>query len=179
MRPRNTAWFYATAVAVIVIDQLTKALARFYLIPEKPFHVVRGFFDLKLVFNKGAAFGMFPNWAPLFILVGLVAIYAIVRLRRTGTSSLCLSVGLGMLLGGAIGNLIDRVLFSARGVTDFLDFHIKSGQAILSWPTFNIADTAIVVGAILVVIHVYIIEKRSSETDIEHGADDAEYSEPT
>jgi len=161
---RNSIWFYSTALDVILVDQLTKALARVYLIPEKPIPVIPGFFDLKLVFNKGAAFGMFPNWAPLFILVGLVAIYAIVRLRRSGTGSHCLSIGLGMLLGGAIGNLVDRVVFSARGVTDFLDFHVRG---LPPWPTFNIADAAIVVGAILVVVHVYVIEKRRSETEVE------------
>ncbi len=168
MGPRNTIWFYSTALAAIVLDQLTKALARLYLAPERPVRVIRGVFDLRLVFNTGAAFGMFPNWAPLFILAGLVAIYAIVRLRRSGAGSLCLSIGLGMLLGGAIGNLIDRILFASRGVTDFLEFHIKSGQAILAWPTFNFADAAIVIGAILVVIHVYIIDRRRSETDEEH-----------
>lgn len=169
---RNTIWFYSTALDVIAIDQVTKALARLHLVPGKPVPIIRGFFDLKLDFNTGAAFGMLPNWAPLFILVGLVAVYAIVRLRRTGTGSLCLSIGLGMLLGGAVGNLIDRVLFSSRGVTDFLEFHIKSGQSLLAWPTFNFADAAIVIGAILVVIHVYVIEKRRSATDGEQESHD-------
>lgn len=166
MEMRNSIWFYSTAFDVIVIDQITKALARLHLIPGKPVPIIPGFLDLKLVFNKGAAFGMFPNWAPLFILVALVAIYAIVRLRRSRTGSLCLSIGLGMLLGGAIGNLVDRVVFSARGVTDFLDIHIKLGEALFSWPAFNVADAAIVIGAVLVVVHVYIIEKRRSEAEV-------------
>jgi signal peptidase II len=176
---RNTIWFYSTALDVIAIDQVTKALARLHLVPGKPVPVIRGFFDLKLDFNTGAAFGVLPNWAPLFILVGLVAIYAIVRLKRTGTGSLCLSIGLGMLLGGAIGNLIDRVLFSSRGVTDFLDLHIKSGQSLLSWPTFNFADAGIVIGAILVVIHVYVIEKRRPEPGDEQVPDDENHEQQT
>jgi len=164
---RNTIWFYSTAFGIIVIDQLTKALARLYLANGRVVTIIPGFLDLRLAFNTGAAFGMLPNWAPLFIVVGLVAIYAIVRLRRSGTGSLCLSIGLGALLGGAIGNLIDRILFSSRGVTDFLELHIRSGGSFLAWPTFNIADAGIVVGAILVVIHVYVIEKRRTEAGSE------------
>ena len=163
MSLRNTIWFYSTALCVVAVDQITKALARLYLAHERIITLIPGVFDLRLTFNKGAAFGMLPNWAPLFILVGLVAIYAIVRLRRTGMNSLCLSIGLASLMGGAIGNLIDRVLFSSRGVTDFLDIHIKSDGSLLSWPTFNVADAGIVIGAILVVIYVYIIEKRRQE----------------
>lgn len=145
---------------MVVLDHVTKYLARQSL-AERSVTVIPGFFDLRLAYNKGAAFGILPNWAPLFILVGLVAIYAIVRLRRAGSASKSLSIGLAMMLGGAVGNLIDRIIFRDQGVTDFLDFHIKSSA--LSWPTFNLADAAIVIGAILVVFHVYVIEKRRAE----------------
>lgn len=142
---------------MVVIDQVTKYFARQSL-ADRSITVIPGFFDLRLAYNQGAAFGILPNWAPLFILVGLVAIYAIVRLRGTSSTSKSLSIGLAMMLGGAIGNLIDRIIFRDQGVTDFLDFHIKSSA--LAWPTFNLADAAIVIGAVLVVFHVYVIEKR-------------------
>lgn len=163
---RNSIWFYSTAIDVVILDQVTKLLARTHLIEGKPVVIIPGFFDLRLAYNTGAAFGVLPNWAPLFILVGLVAIYAIVRLRRAGGhGSKTLSIGLAMLLGGAIGNLFDRIVFASRGVTDFLDFHIRSSA--LAWPTFNLADAAIVIGAVLVVFHVYVIEKRRAYADDE------------
>jgi signal peptidase II len=153
---KNTIWFYATAAGVLVIDQLTKLLARVHLLEGKAVTVIPRILDLRLTYNSGAAFGLLPDWAPLFILVGLVAIFAIVRLRRVGAGSRSLSVGLGLLLGGALGNVIDRLALGR--VTDFVDISVKLGG--YQWPTFNVADMAIVVGAIMVLIHVYLIEKR-------------------
>jgi len=110
--------------------------------------------------------GWYKDWAPLFVLIGLVAIFAIVRLRRVGSASLGLSTGLGLLLGGALGNLIDRILFPGRGVTDFIELSVKLGRH--QWPTFNVADIAIVAGAILVLFHVYVMEKlRNHEQPID------------
>lgn len=163
---RNTIWFYSTAIDVVVIDQVTKYLARQSL-ADRSIPLIPGLLDLRLAFNTGAAFSILPNWAPLFILVGLVAIYAIVKLRRVGGGSLWVSLGLGMLLGGAIGNLVDRIAFAGRGVTDFIDFHVKLKGSAYPWPTFNIADVAIVIGALLVLFHVYVIEKRRSEASDE------------
>lgn len=165
MRLRDSIWFYSTAVAVVIIDQVTKLLARQNLTPGKPVPIVRGFFDLNLNFNTGAAFSILPNWAPLFIIVGLVAIFAIVKLRRTGSGSLAISIGLGMLLGGAIGNLIDRVVAPSRGVTDFLDLHVQLKGSSYPWPTFNIADVGIVLGALMTLFYVYVIEKRRLESE--------------
>ena len=168
---RYTIWFYSTAIDVVVIDQVTKYLARQSL-AHKSVTLIPGFLDLRLAYNTGAAFSILPNWAPLFIIVGLVAIYAIVKLRRAGSGSLSASLGLGMLLGGAIGNLIDRIAFAGRGVTDFIDLHIRIKGSLSAWPTFNIADAAIVIGALLTLFHVYIIEKRRSEADGEQESHD-------
>ena len=142
-----------------LLDQVTKYLARQNLALNKPVVLIPGLLDLNLTYNTGAAFGILPDWAPLFIIVALVAIYAIVKLRSLGGGSVWVSVGLGMLLGGAVGNLIDRIGFAKRGVTDFIDVHVSS----FSWPTFNIADVAIVIGALLVISHVYIIERRHED----------------
>lgn len=160
---KNTIWFYGTAVGVVIIDQLTKFLARAHLTEGKAVPIIRGILDWRLAHNLGAAFGILPDWAPLFILVGLVAIFAIVRLRRLRNVSMGISIGLGLLLGGAVGNLIDRLIFPGQGVTDFIDLSVKLNG--YQWPTFNFADTAIVVGAIVVLFRVYVIEKRQTDEE--------------
>lgn len=168
MDRKNTILFYSTAFDVIVLDQLTKYLARQNLTSGKPVEVIAGLLDLRLNFNSGAAFGLLPDWAPLLIIMALVAIFIIVKLRGVGGGSLPVSIGLGLLLGGAIGNLIDRIAFPARGVTDFIDLHIFVKGQTHAWPTFNIADVGIVVGAILVLFHVYILERvRMDDGDTE------------
>ncbi len=153
-------WLYGPAAVAVVVDQLTKLAARGALEPDRPIRVIPGFFDLRLSYNSGAAFGILPDWAPLFIIVALVAIYAIVRLRTATDGSRPLAIGLGLLMAGAIGNLIDRLLSPAREVTDFLSFHVTIGGKTYSWPTFNVADISIVAGAVLVLFYVYVIEKR-------------------
>ncbi len=152
--------FYVTAVVIVLLDQLTKLLARAYLAVDRPFTVISGFFDLRLSYNTGAAFGILPDWAPLFIIAALVAIYAAFRMGRAEETSRAFLVGLGMLLGGSLGNLIDRLTNPMMGVTDFLSFHLRVGGQTYVWPTFNIADIGIVLGAILVLYHVFLIEKR-------------------
>ena len=159
---RNTTWFYVLALGVLLLDQITKAVARGVLEFDKSVTVIPGFFDLKLSYNEGAAFGVLPNWAPLFIIVALAAVFAVVKLRSAGPHSRLLSVGLGLLLGGGLGNLVDRLVSPARAVTDFLSFHVAIRGKTYQWPTFNVADAAIVVGAILVLFFVYVIQKREA-----------------
>ena len=161
MAHRNTIWFYATAILVVIIDQLTKLIARSQLVLDRPVPIIKDVLDWRLVYNPAAAFGIGQGFAPLLILVALVAIFAIVRLRRLRNLSLGISIGLGLLLGGAIGNLIDRLAFPSRGVTDFIDLSVKMGS--YQWPTFNVADIAIVAGAIIVLVIVYVIEKRQGD----------------
>jgi signal peptidase II len=163
-RSSTSFWFYATALGVVTADQITKALARGLLDDRGPVTVIPGLFDLRLDYNTGAAFGIMPNWAPLFIIVALVAVFVIVRMRRASGALLGLSVGLGLLLGGALGNLIDRLLLPVHAVTDFLSFHVRFRGEIYTWPTFNLADAAIVVGAAIVLFTVYAVEKRREQS---------------
>ncbi len=158
-------WLYGTAAVVVLLDQITKLLARRLLVLGQPVRVIPGFLDLDLGFNSGGAFGRLPGWAPLFILVALVTVYAVVRLGRSGLQSKLLAIGLGGLLGGAVGNLIDRLLSPTREVTDFLSLHIAASGKTYAWPTFNVADIGIVGGALLVVYYVYVVEKRTREPD--------------
>ena len=167
LRSRNTVWFYAAALAVPALDQITKVIARGALDAARPVTVIPGFLDLELRYNTGAAFGVLPNWAPLFIIAALVAVFAIVKLRRAGCVSRLLSVGLGLVLGGALGNLIDRLTSPTRAVTDFLSFHVTVSGQTHEWPTFNVADIGIVLGAVLILYCVYILEKRSSTEEKE------------
>ncbi|MCE5198425.1 signal peptidase II [bacterium] len=155
--------FYLPAVITVLVDQVSKYIARTALPANGAITVIPGVFDLRLSYNSGAAFGMFSNQAPLFIIVALVAIFAIVKLRNAGPDSGTLSVGLGLLLGGAVGNLIDRIFSRAHEVTDFLSLHISIGGQTRFWPTFNVADIAVVTGALLVFYYVYIIEKRKQD----------------
>ncbi|MCE5315351.1 MAG: signal peptidase II [Armatimonadota bacterium] len=162
MATKKTVIFYALAGAVAVLDQAAKFFARRFLSTDSVVTVVPGFFDLGLVYNKGGAFGVLPEWAPLFIIVALVAIYAMVRLGSNVLTSKSLVIGLGLLMGGALGNLIDRVV--AGKVTDFIFLHLTIGGQVRAWPTFNIADIAVVLGAFFVFYHVYIVEKSRDTT---------------
>lgn len=156
----KTVLFYGIALITAAVDQLTKAAARAYLTEGVPVSVIPGFFELRLSYNSGAAFGLLPDWAPLFIVVTLVAIFAIVRLRNKGPQARSLTMGLALLMGGALGNLIDRVFSPHHAVTDFLSFYVSAGGGVRAWPTFNIADAAVVVGAVLMFAYVYLLEKR-------------------
>ena len=137
------------AVAVIVLDQITKWIALTGLnLGENPI-TVTSFFNLVLVWNRGVSFGMFNNagaYGP-WILSGIaiaVVLGLLYWLRQAETWMAV--VALGLVIGGALGNVIDRFRFGA--VVDFLDFHIAGYH----WPAFNVADTAICVGAGLLLL---------------------------
>ncbi len=137
------------ALVVIVLDQWTKWLTLAYIPEYRPVPVIPGFFDLVNVRNRGAAFGFLNRsdiewqfWLFLGATVAAVAaIIALIRSMRDNDRRLVL--GLGLVMGGALGNLVDRVRF--RAVIDFLDFYIGAWH----WPAFNVADVAICLGALL------------------------------
>lgn len=132
------------AFLIIVVDQLTKFWIHQALVVEGPGNVeVTSFFNLVTVWNYGVSFGMFNSGssAAAWIFIALAAAISIVlAVWLTRTDRLLVSVALGLILGGAIGNVVDRVRFGA--VFDFLDFHVAGWH----WPAFNVADAAIVVG---------------------------------
>ena len=105
---------------------------------------VTSFFNLALVWNYGVSFGMFAVLRQPLMLSGLsVAIICILLIWLTKNLSKLIAVALGLVIGGAIGNIVDRLRFGA--VTDFLDFHIGTYH----WPAFNIADSCIFIGVVL------------------------------
>ena len=136
-------------LVVMALDQWTKWLTLAYSPEHRPIPVIPGFFDLVNIRNRGAAFGFLNRsdiewqfW--LFLgatVVAVAAIIALIRSMRADDRRLVL--GLGLVMGGALGNLVDRVRF--RAVIDFLDFYIGAWH----WPAFNVADVAICLGALL------------------------------
>jgi len=142
------------AAAVIVLaDQLVKWVVLSQLRPGEPI-AVTGFFNLVLVFNRGAAFSFLadaPGWQrPFFIAVALIAAAIVSWMLWRYPARRLLCAGLALILGGALGNLWDRVAFGH--VVDFLDFHAMGWH----WPAFNIADSAISVGAGLLIAESFL-----------------------
>jgi len=153
-----SAWrWFTLAAAVVAADQVSKAmvLGRFALGERRE---VNGFFNMVLVYNKGAAFSFLsdaPGWqTPLLIAFALVAIAIVGTLlvRSPGRRLLC--TGFALILGGALGNLIDRLRYGQ--VVDFLDFHAAGWH----WPAFNVADSAITLGAVLLVVEGFLHHER-------------------
>jgi signal peptidase II len=161
-REIGRAAFYVAAASTILLDQVTKAFARSFLQPGLPVAVIPGFFSLKLTENPGAAFGSTVLWHPLLVLVGFIAVILILGMRKERSRSKPLAISLGLLMGGAVGNLIDRVL-PGHDVTDFLNFGVTVGGRHYTWPTFNLADTALTIGVILLAYHIIFVERKSGE----------------
>jgi signal peptidase II len=146
---RSLPWF-GLAAAVIALDQLTKWWALVTLVPHRPVEVLP-FFNLTLVFNRGAAFSFLAGaggWQKLFFIGLALVISAIlaVWLARSAWRQRWLAAGIALILGGAIGNVIDRIRYGH--VVDFLDLHAAGWH----WPAFNVADSAITVGAIMLLL---------------------------
>jgi signal peptidase II len=141
-------WF-AVSAAIVLADQLTKWLVLSRFAPGEALELT-GFFNLILVFNKGAAFSLLanaPGWqTPLLVAfaLGAALIVSVLLVRSAGRRTFC--AGLALILGGAIGNVIDRLRFGY--VVDFLDLHAAGWH----WPAFNVADSAITIGAALLIL---------------------------
>ena len=128
---------FLIAGIVVVIDQVTKAIATTHLRCETSLTLIGKICSLTLVNNTGAAFGLFKNQTVVFILISAIAIIFIgfyLIKRKVGYY-----LPMALILGGAVGNLIDRLRFGH--VIDFIDFHF--------WPVFNVADSCITIGAII------------------------------
>ncbi len=146
---KNYYWLWL-AVMVMVLDQLTKYLANSSLIfhvPQKVF----SFINLTLAYNRGAAFSFLDSasgWQNGFfiILATIVSLFLLCWLYQLATSKVLDAVGICLILGGAWANVIDRAWHGY--VIDFLDFHIGDYH----WPIFNLADTAICIGSLLMII---------------------------
>lgn len=148
MRRNNASLFWPVLVVVTAMDVFTKALAVNRLVPQRMRHEIVGdWVSFTLVYNPGAAFGLqlgpYSRW--VFTALTLVALGILGRLYfRTRPGDSARIASLALVCGGAVGNLLDR-LRSTQGVVDFIDVGIGDSR----WPTFNVADMAVSLGAIL------------------------------
>jgi signal peptidase II len=136
-------------VTILVLDQLTKMIVDRTMSLHESIPIIDGFFSLTYVRNTGAAFGIFSGSheafrLPFLILVSLLALgFVVVMLKRLRDDETGLITALSLIIGGAIGNLVDRVLYGE--VIDFLDFYWSHYH----WPAFNVADSCITIGVLI------------------------------
>jgi len=149
----------AIAALVVVLDQLLKT-AMLDFLPEPGVAIaVTGFFNLVHVFNPGVSFGLLPNIGP-FILSGFaLVVSAILAVWLARAETRLMATALGLTIGGAIGNVIDRLRFGA--VFDFLDFHVLGWH----WPAFNLADAAISIGVAGLLLTSLLSAPRQTKVD--------------
>lgn len=156
--------FYLIALAVILLDRVTKLAIVQTLRLGQGFPVIPGFFDIVFVLNPGAAFGFLATLSeqirnPLFIVISVVAVILIIFYHtRYLRSHRLVSLALGLVLGGAVGNLIDRLRYGM--VVDFLDVHVGPYH----WPAFNVADSAISIGVSLMILDMLLDWHRERKT---------------
>ena len=147
--------FLITLLLVVGLDQVSKMYISSVMSLHASSPVIDGFFSITYVRNPGAAFGLFANATPMFrslflITVSATAIVMILWfLAKNKSAGMLLTFALSLILGGAVGNLVDRIRFG--DVVDFLDFYIVSCH----WPAFNVADSAISVGAVLLIVEMF------------------------
>ena len=171
---------------VILIDQVSKILIRYNFGPGSEYqgqhiNLLGNFFWLNFHENKGVAFGLFSKLPtsvtiPIFVVISLLAIGVIIKFyKELPKDKLLPKISLMMILGGAVGNLIDRIFLGK--VTDFLDLAVyKNGLYKNIWPIFNMADSFIVVGVSILVI-IMIFEKKDSKST--EAAKETEIEKPT
>lgn len=136
-------------IAVFLLDQLTKNIISSVMYLGESLPVIPNVFHITYIINRGAAFGMLENQQWLFIIITVAVIGAVVCcFKKLAHQDMLVRLGVALVVGGAAGNLLDRIRLS--GVVDFLDFRI--------WPVFNVADIAIVAGVVLLA---YILIFRS------------------
>jgi signal peptidase II len=143
---RGAAVLFATASAAYLLDRLTKIWVENTLQGRPPIHVIDGLLDLRFTTNSGGAFSLGQS-APWLFAGATIAVSIAIVATAFRHSNLLVAAALGLVLGGALGNLTDRIVRgSGLGgrVIDFIDFHV--------WPVFNLADASIVVGAILLAV---------------------------
>jgi signal peptidase II len=150
VRPARAFWpGIGIAILVIAADQLTKWWILYEVMAPPRVIEVTPFFNLVMTWNPGISFGLFNTGSPLNALVLSVLALLIVALLLVWlyrSDRLFIGGGIGLISGGAIGNVIDRVRFGA--VADFLDFHVAGYH----WPAFNVADSMITIGAVMIVL---------------------------
>lgn len=157
-------FYFFLILFIILADQSTKIIVSKTIAPHTNKVVIPGFFNLSHIPNRGAIFGFFsqsgkPSVYVLLTVASLLALVLVVfYFFKTPSSEKTMKISLSLILGGALGNLIDRVI---RGyVIDFADFYVGR----LHWPSFNVADSCITIGALLLILVLLKVRKNVSHT---------------
>ena len=137
------------AVPVLLVDQFTKWLVQKHIPRYGQYVIIQGIFNLRHDTNDGAAFGLMPGQSLLLIIISIVALGFIAYYYRQFHEILWMKIALSFLVGGALGNFIDRI--RAGEVTDFIQFRLPG----FWWPTFNIADVAVCIGAGMLMVYLF------------------------
>ncbi|HBC92581.1 MAG TPA: signal peptidase II [Pelotomaculum sp.] len=151
--------FFLMILATFLLDQASKAVVQLWMYQGESIPVAPQFFHLTYILNPGAAFGLMAYQTPLLVAVTVIMLAGVIvgygRIRAGGP---LLRYGLSLIVGGALGNLADRLRYGQ--VVDFLDFRV--------WPVFNLADTAIVIGACLLALEL-VKDRPKKEPEKESG----------
>lgn len=172
---------------ILILDQVTKWLARFFLKPVYSISVIGDFFRLTYVENPGIAFGLRISNKIIFTILSIVAVIIIFYYLFSLHNHKFLRVAFACILGGALGNLTDRFIFGR--VVDFLDFEFFdinispfnllffnfSGYQMDRWPVFNVADIAVTMGMIMIIVNAFL-DSRSTKTVSSDGNQKADIS---
>jgi len=169
--PRKLPWLLLISAAVIVGDRITKALVSTHVFMGDAITVIPGFLRITHWLNEGAAFSLFADsGSPNAVRWGLIAFSALaviavlIALIRLGSRVSPVTVSLALVLGGALGNLYDRVRYGS--VVDFIEVHIFGYH----WPDFNVADSSIVVGACLLLLDSLLSGKSEASASHDEAA---------
>ncbi len=164
--PRKLPWLLLISVVIIVLDRVTKSVVASHVPLGDGIPVIPGFLRITHWLNEGAAFSLFADSAsPNAVRWGLIAFSAVaaiavlIALIRLGQQITLATVALALVLGGALGNLHDRVAYGS--VVDFIEVHIFGYH----WPDFNVADSSIVIGACLLLLDSLLPRKTPESTD--------------
>lgn len=142
------------ALGVVIVDQLTKYIVLHYVLSEYAAIILTPFFAIVRAWNTGVSFSMFNNWGinGVYILssIALIIVAVLIKWLKNEQNKV-IQISLGFIIGGALGNVIDRIRLGA--VFDFLDFYIGEHH----WPAFNAADSFICIGAFIIILHGLIL----------------------
>lgn len=154
--PKNSLMWLLLSLIILILDQITKTWVSTHLSYNQPVNILP-YFDLRLLYNKGAAWSILADqggWQRWFLsaLAIIVSIIIMVWLTRLDSKQRWLACALALILGGALGNVMDRIIFGY--VVDFIDIYYQTWH----WPAFNIADIGISIGAVMLLIDAIIFK---------------------
>ncbi len=146
------------AIPSLVLDIITKRMVQDHIPKGSGITIIEGFFNLRHDRNTGAAFGILSDQRTLLVIITIAALIFIVVYSFRFKHSRWMQVSLGFLLGGAVGNFIDRIYLGE--VVDFLQFGIESKR--LYWPTFNVADISVCIGAGMLIVYLFRVQQTTN-----------------